>query len=595
MSQTFRIGPARLLTASSFDAPIPSWTDLGMSRGNAVVTLSNVDKAVGRTDQEGRRADAVFQTPSPMEVRFLMTDRDVLKLVEAFPLSARLTSGAKEALGLTTIPARITTRAFALVPEEDYTVEGSFQNSEFVAYFKEAYLSIDTIVVANPIEDTDDALSSTAFEVRVMRALGAESGYGYPLATGESFQGVLFAYQPSIDALAPFMGDAAVFSRASTATYVDSNGIIQTAAIDTPRYQDGGLLLEPQRTNLALKSEEMDAASWYPAQVTETVNATTAPDGTATADKIVEDGNNAAHYTYQPVTVSSGTTYTVSVFVKKAERSIAYIRFSSYLSGFVQSYAYFDVDAGTPLTIEAGIASYGIEDFGNGWYRIWASSQATASIAANVGFGFTTADNTQTHAGDSSSGIYAWGFQTEAGAYSTSYIPTSGSTVTRNADVFSAPRPSGLSVQTDFSAIINAVPLFGDGEQTTGITSFRLFGDSTPRVNALFPSSSPDLYYSEVAGFSVDSSEVIFGGTVTKNEDMEALFVSDSDGDFTYTIHEEGTAGTPDTFAWSAVKNSTDEWGGTDVIEFVNGAWILKSLLVTSGLLTYDQIRSILR
>jgi hypothetical protein len=52
------------------------------------------------------------------------------------------------------------------------------------------------------------------------------------------------------------------FTRNSTATYTDENGIIQTAAANIARVQNNALLLEPQRTNLALYSEQFDNAAW---------------------------------------------------------------------------------------------------------------------------------------------------------------------------------------------------------------------------------------------------------------------------------------------------------------------------------------------
>ena len=84
------------------------------------------------------------------------------------------------------------------------------------------------------------------------------------------------------------------FSRASTGTYVDSDGLIKTAVADAPRFDHDpvtgeslGLLIEEERTNLFTYSEEFDDATWLKSNATVTANDAVAPDGTSTADKLI--------------------------------------------------------------------------------------------------------------------------------------------------------------------------------------------------------------------------------------------------------------------------------------------------------------------
>ena len=79
----------------------------------------------------------------------------------------------------------------------------------------------------------------------------------------------------------------------NTATRINSSGKIEIVNANLPRFDydpatlaPRGLLIEEQRTNLLLRSEEFDNASWAKTNATITVNATTAPDGTTTADLI---------------------------------------------------------------------------------------------------------------------------------------------------------------------------------------------------------------------------------------------------------------------------------------------------------------------
>ena len=104
--------------------------------------------------------------------------------------------------------------------------------------------------------------------------------------------------------------DTGAFTRASTATYFDVDGVMQTAAIDVPRigydsatHAHTGLILEEARTNLLTYSEQFDNAAWVKSNVTVTANtATTAPDGsTNSVDKMVEAATTTGHLVKQLV------------------------------------------------------------------------------------------------------------------------------------------------------------------------------------------------------------------------------------------------------------------------------------------------------
>ena len=235
------------------------------------------------------------------------------------------------------------------------------------------------------------------------------------------------------------------FTRASTATRVDENGLIETIAIGTPRLNypllDGvvqdnpTLLLEPQRTNLEVNSEDIAGYSQL-TNVTATNNQSISPDGGVNASLVTTNAVNGKHELRNTnITFASGTNYTVSVFVKANGYDYFAIKFAATNSVFDDDYAWFKVSNGTTGTIDADIDSTSIEYYGNGWYRITATQQANATASGKIFLAIGNADNTPIFLGDGSSGFYVWGFQVEAGSYTTSYIPTSGSSVTRSADV----------------------------------------------------------------------------------------------------------------------------------------------------------------
>ncbi|OQB10818.1 MAG: hypothetical protein BWY21_00125 [Parcubacteria group bacterium ADurb.Bin216] len=226
-----------------------------------------------------------------------------------------------------------------------------------------------------------------------------------------------------------------------------------------------GLLIEEQRTNLLTYSEQFDNAAWTLATASVTANATTAPDGASTADKLVEDSTAAVtHRLYGAATVTA-VAHTLSVYAKPAGRSIIALR----TPGGVLSY--FNVSTGTVGSVP-GPHSAKIESVGNGWYRCSVTWTPTAG-AINVGYDACQVDGSSTYNGDGTSGIYLWGAQLEAGAFATSYIPTTSASVTRAAD-------SATMTGSNFSSWFNATQgtLYVEGGGSNAAGSARLVGIS---------------------------------------------------------------------------------------------------------------------
>jgi hypothetical protein len=229
--------------------------------------------------------------------------------------------------------------------------------------------------------------------------------------------------------------DIITFTRASTATFFDSAGVLQSAAIDVPRFDYNpatlaaqGLLIEESRTNLLTYSEEFDNASWAKLNSSVTANAVVAPDGTLTGDLLIPNTTNAQHRLDQTPT-STTTSQTFSVYAKADGYNFVGLRIGSSGTSFNLSTGAVSVN---------GSGSVGsITAVGNGWYRcsIVVSAAAANDIARiNVADAATPAAS---FAGDGFSGIYIWGAQLEAGAFPTSYIPTTTTALTRAADVAS--------------------------------------------------------------------------------------------------------------------------------------------------------------
>lgn len=225
------------------------------------------------------------------------------------------------------------------------------------------------------------------------------------------------------------------FTRAGSATYFDAAGMLQTALADVPRFDHDpvtkapkGLLIEGPRTNLLLQSEEFSDAAWVKGNSTIDPNSIAAPTGAMTADTLVASGTSIPSLT-QGFSITSGTIYTASCFFKKKDVSRIAILFfgADFNSGGANLSTTFDLDAGS-ITSQ-GHTTATITNVGGGWYRCTVTHLATATRTVTVQLcRFSGASTT------SGFGTYVWGAQLEAGAFPSSYIPTTTAAATRAAD-----------------------------------------------------------------------------------------------------------------------------------------------------------------
>lgn len=267
-------------------------------------------------------------------------------------------------------------------------------------------------------------------------------------------------------------------SRASGATFFDQFGIMRTAASGVPRFEHNpvtfeslGLLIEEQRTNLLTYAEDFSNAAWTKSASTITANATLAPDGTSTADKLVEDTANTGHNVSRSQGVTTNLAYALTIYAKKAERS--FFRLQSFNATGDAENAVFNLTSGT---IVSGTAGSSITPVGNDWFRCYVPVVNNTDTASTLSVQVYLDGTTPSYTGDGTSGIFIWGAQLEVGEFPTSYIQTVASQVTRAADVASM-------TSANFTSWFNPIEgtIYCESQTAQGANAFpwSLFGSST--------------------------------------------------------------------------------------------------------------------
>jgi hypothetical protein len=194
-----------------------------------------------------------------------------------------------------------------------------------------------------------------------------------------------------------------------------------------------GLLIEEQRTNLVLRSEDFSTTwSAFPSGVTVTTNTFIAPDGTLTADTLIADGTVAGQLIQQSITFTGDGTKCISIFLKAGTAAASAFDVRDTTAGVTRMRSLISWAAGVPtLTSDIGTTVLNTATpMGNDWYRVLVAGSGI--VAANnhlirvypAGASVTPVSGT----------TIAWGAQAENGAFPTSYIPTQASQVTRAAD-----------------------------------------------------------------------------------------------------------------------------------------------------------------
>jgi hypothetical protein len=228
------------------------------------------------------------------------------------------------------------------------------------------------------------------------------------------------------------------FTRPTGGTYFGPDGVLRTAQANAPRFDYNpatlaaqGLLIEEQRKNLLTYSQ--DLSSWSLGTGTVTANTTTSPNGTVDADTY--NINTDATTPNINCSISDSVTYSVSIFVNLTQTADVIRVRASTAAGSLS--AFFTVSTKIWSNLNAGFSGGTYTQISTNWIRISIEYTPAVGDGGTRSFGFAGVTTAGGSVADTGNTLILWGAQLEAGAFPTSYIPTTTASLTRAADVAS--------------------------------------------------------------------------------------------------------------------------------------------------------------
>jgi len=281
------------------------------------------------------------------------------------------------------------------------------------------------------------------------------------------------------------------FDRASSATRVNKDGLIETVGSGEPRidYKDdskGALLLEPTRSNLITYSE--DFTQWSDAGTpTVVLSSSLAPNGYLDAYDITDD-SSGVYEIKRSNSASFDGTYTMSIFVKKTTGALTHYAGVQFIG--LSDYLIIDTTNGTVNQTASEYSNIKVEDFSN-WWKISATGTNTGStFLINL---WAAISSNGTSLSPSAVGTNTFfGAQLEQGSYATSYIPTQGAISTKVAEICNGAGNNQVFNDSDGAIFLNFASY---GDYVISLDN----GTSTNRIQ-FFRTSTNDRIYIMIGG-----------------------------------------------------------------------------------------------
>jgi hypothetical protein len=368
--------------------------------------------------------------------------------------------------------------------------------------------------------------------------------------------------------------DLITFTRASTGTYLDSDGLLKTATTNTPRIEydaNGnrkGLLIEEARTNFVPNSQggiNVSSFSFGTGSFDlELEDYSVAPDGTTTGLQLKWFMGTAG--SYAGVTISAGT-------LSSQIRTFSFFGKSNTASNQTMQFRKDDGSVATNITItpewQRFLISQSVASTNTG-FQIW--SPFNVSYTANVD-------------------ISIWGMQLEEGSFSTSYIPTAGSTATRAADVASIPTSAFGYNQKAGTVVCEFETQFGT---TVGFPRIWEIGNTSTNINRVqvYVSSAAGNVFGAVFSNNVLSCNINTGAQTSPASGRVAFAFADDD----FAALIDGGSPVTDTsgsFTTPSTPRNTLKIGGAGDSSSANMSGHIKSIQYYPRRLTNTQLQEL--
>lgn len=236
-------------------------------------------------------------------------------------------------------------------------------------------------------------------------------------------------------------------------------------------------------TNSFPYSEDFTNSDWNKADVSVTPNSTTSPQGTTNASLIKENSANALHFISDSMSVTSGNSYTVSVFAKKKERNVLQIVLSTNF--LAASYANYNLTTGV-VSATGGAVTAKILSLSNDWYKCEITFTSDNTISGSPLFALQdsdTAARAASYTGDGTSGLYLWGAQFEEQSQATAYLPSYGVASVRKATTTNTlPNSEYFDSWSSFS---NVILTAGQTSPDNNTNAYKLIPNTVNAVHSL--------------------------------------------------------------------------------------------------------------
>ena len=350
-------------------------------------------------------------------------------------------------------------------------------------------------------------------------------------------------------------GDMSVV-RATTATRVNSAGLVE---------------LVPY--NLLTYSQDFSNVIWVKNEATISSNIATAPNGTTTADKLIENTANDSHHVYQNATANGVNTF--SFYAKKGERTFVYAYADSVGQGKC-----FNLTSGTlGVNIISAPINATIESVGNDWFRCTITVSITSASALRIGL--CSADGTFSYLGNGTSGAFIWGGQVVEGTIAKDYQKTETRLNIPRLDYSNGTCPSLLvePQRTNLLTYSEDIALSLTSQANTTVTSNAAISPNgiLNADNILFAASSYRLRSLTISATTNYTASLFFKNVNFTGTEEITLNLSDGVyGSITATIIPSNATATftRNIIGWSSVSGKVEDFGNGWYRVSVSGASI---------------------